>query len=134
MYRLTYLECAKELVVTDGAVTIAIEVRHQVLGLFLGQIETVVNETPSEVLHIELTVTIVVHGLEDSGDALDSTGGAVKDFSFHLSHQVLNAEGLELLHGHGVAGVRRVANEPDVLVVLELSGHVTRDISLVFHG
>ena len=108
--------------------------RDEVLSLILRQVETVVDETPSEIFDVKLAVTIVVHGLEDSCNSLDSTAGAIEDFCLDLSDQVLNAERLKLLHWDGVASVGRVANEPDVLVVLELGGHISRDISLVLEG
>ena len=81
-----------------------------------------------------MAVTIVVHRFEDSCDALNSTRGTLKDFSFDLCDQVLDAEGLELLHGDGIAGIGRVTDEPDVLVVLELGGHIASNISLVLQG
>ena len=101
------------------------------LGFFLSQIETVVDEAPSKVLDVQLAVTVVVHGAEDPCDALDATAGALQDLGLDLSDQVFNAECLELLHGHGVASVGCVADEPDILVVLELGWHVTRQVALV---
>ena len=68
----TYLECTEEFVVTDSTVTVAIEMVDQMLRLFLRQVETVIDEAPSEVLNIELSVAIVVHGLKDSSNTFDA--------------------------------------------------------------
>ena len=68
----TYLECAEELIVADCAVAVAVEVSDEVLGLFLRQVEAVVDEAPPEVLHVQLAVTVVVHRFEDPGNALDA--------------------------------------------------------------
>lgn len=97
----------------------------EVLGLFLGQVESIVDETPSEVLDVELAVAVVVHGFEDSSDSLNAARRALQQLCLRLVDQVFDRESLELLHRQSVAGVRRVACKPDVLVVLELRWNVT---------
>lgn len=127
-------EGTEELVVTDRAVTVAIEMRDEVLSLLEGEVEAVVDETPTEVLDIKLAVTVIIHSLKDSGDALDSAAGTLEDFSFDFGDEVVDGESLELLHGDGVAGVGGVAEEPDVLVVLELGWHIRGDVTLAFES
>lgn len=68
----TYFESAQEFVVTDATVSIPIKVVQNVLSLFLGHVEAVVDEAPAEVFHVETTVAIVIHGLEDASNALDA--------------------------------------------------------------
>ena len=69
----TYLEGAKELIVADGAVTVTIEVSYQLLCFLLSQIETVIDEAPSKIFHIQLAVSIVVHSFEDSCNSFDTS-------------------------------------------------------------
>lgn len=69
----TYFESAQEFVVTDTSVTVPVEVVQNVLRFFLGQVETVVDEAPAEVLHVETAVAVVVHGLKDAGETFDAT-------------------------------------------------------------
>ena len=87
---LTYLESSEELVITDSTVTVAVEMVYKVLGLFLAEVETIVNEAPAEVLHIKLAVTIVVHGAEDARNTFDSARAALQDLVLDLSDQVLD--------------------------------------------
>lgn len=107
---------------------------QQVLGLLLSQVEPIVDKAPSEVVDVQLAVTIVVHGFEDAGDSLDSSRGAIQKFCFHFLDQVVDGKGFELLHRHGVTGVGRVAHEPHVLVMLELRWHVSCSASVVLES
>lgn len=63
----------KELIVADSAVAVPVEVVEDVLRLFLGQVEPVVDEAPAEVLDVEPTVTIVIHRFKYARQALDAT-------------------------------------------------------------
>ena len=69
----TYLESPEELIIGDDAVAIPVEVVEELASLILRQVEAVVDEAPTEVVNVQLAVTIVVHRLEDAGDALDAT-------------------------------------------------------------
>lgn len=84
------LEAAEELVVADRAVAVFVEVVDEMLGLLLGEVEAVVDETPAEVIHIERAVTVVVHGFEDARDSLDSASRALQDLGLHLSDQIVD--------------------------------------------
>ena len=67
---------------------------EQVLGLLLGEVEAVVDEAPPEVFDVELSVAVVVHGLEDPGDALDAARRTLQQLRLHLGDQVVNRERL----------------------------------------
>lgn len=130
----TYLKSAEELVVADSAVAIAVEIVHQVLGLLEWEVEAIVNEAPTEVLDVQLVVAIIIHGFEDARNALDAAGRALQNLGLNFSDQVFDREGLELLHRDRVASIGSIANEPDVLVVLELGGYISGNITLILQG
>jgi hypothetical protein len=105
-----------------------------VLSLFLGQVETVVNEAPAEVFDVELAVTIVIHGFKDAGNPFDTAGRAVKNLCLDVSNEVVDGERFELLHGDSVGCIRGITDKPDVLVVLELRRDVGSKVAVVFQS
>ena len=62
------------------------------LSFFLSQVETVINEAPAEVLNVELTVTVVIHGFEDFSDPLKATRGTFKNLGLDLFNQIFDGK------------------------------------------
>lgn len=48
----TYLEEAEEFIVTNSAVSVSVKFIEDFLGLIFAQLESVVDETPSEIINI----------------------------------------------------------------------------------
>ena len=57
----SYLKCSEELIVADRSVSVSVKVLQKLLSLFLGEVESIVDEAPSKVFNVELTVTVIVH-------------------------------------------------------------------------
>ena len=62
------------------------------LSFFLSQVETVIDEAPAEVLNVELTVTVVIHGFEDFSDPLKATRGTFKNLGLDLFNQIFDGK------------------------------------------
>ena len=71
---------------------------QELLSLLFSEIETIVNETPSEVVSIELTIAIIIHGLEDARNSLNSRGRPLTNLLLYLSNQVVDIEAMQLLY------------------------------------
>jgi hypothetical protein len=64
-----------------------------VLSFFLSQVETVIDEAPTEVFNVELTVTVVIHCFEDFSDPLETTRGTLKNLGLDLFYQIFDGKG-----------------------------------------
>ena len=69
----TYFEGSKELIEIDCAVLVSVEVVEELLSLLLGEVEPIVYESPSEVIHIQLSISGVVHCFENAGNSFDTS-------------------------------------------------------------
>ena len=69
----TYFECSEELIEIDSAILVSVEMVQKLLSFLFGQIEAIVDESPSEVIDIELSVSGVVHCFENTSDTFDAS-------------------------------------------------------------
>ena len=98
----TYLQEAEELIEINSAAVVSVKFLQDLSGFFFAELEAVVDEAPSEVIDVQLAVAVVVHGLEDSGDALDASSRSFEDFGFDFSNEVVYGEFLEFFNVLGV--------------------------------
>lgn len=130
----SYLECSEEFIKVDSAVFISVEVVQELLGFFLCKVESVVDETPSEIINIKLSITCVVHRLEYASNSLDSTRWSIQKLGFNLIDQIFDVKLVKLLYWCGIRVVRCSNECPVVLILLELGWNICCDISLSFKG
>lgn len=62
----TYLECSKEFVEVDGTVLVSIKVGENLQCFILTNINSEVNESPTEIVNIKVLVSLIVHGFKYS--------------------------------------------------------------------
>ena len=85
----TYLQEAEEFIEINSAAVVSVKFLQDLSSLFFAELEAVVDEAPSEVVHIQLAVAVVVHSLEDSGDSLYASSRSFQDFGFDFSNEVV---------------------------------------------
>ena len=93
------------------------------------QIEPVINETPPEVLDIEVAVAVLVHGLKDASDVFDAITVEGQDFGSEFLDQILEVKSVKLLDRGSKAGAGSSQGRKNVLVQLELGRDVHCDVS-----
>lgn len=106
-----------------------VEVLKHFGGFFLAQIESVVYEAPAEVIDIQLTVAIIVHSSEDTGDSFQTASRSLQNLPFDLVNKVLNAELVEFFDGLAERSVRGRYDNEMVLIVLETGWNITGGVS-----
>jgi len=119
------LKIAEEFIEVYDTVSVTVEVLKHFRGFLLAQIETVVNEAPTEIINIEVAVACVIHGPEDTSDSLDASGGPFQNLRFDLSKKVNGAELMELGNGLGERCIGGSYDNELVLLVLETCGNIT---------
>ena len=128
----TYLESSEEFIEADCTVFVPIEVFQELLGFFFGQIESVVDESPSEVIDIQLTVAIVIHGSEDTSDSFNACSRAFTDLLLDLCNQVVDIETMQFFDWCSMGSSWCCEQTEDVLVELELGWCINSDVALAF--
>jgi len=83
------LQESEELIEINSAAVVSVKFLQDLGGFFFAELEAVVDEAPSEVVDVQLAVAVVVHSLEDSGDALDASSRSFEDFGFDFSNEVV---------------------------------------------
>jgi len=83
------LQEAEEFIEINSAAVVSVKFLQDLSSLFFAELEAVVDEAPSEVVHIQLAVAVVVHSLEDSGDSLYASSRSFQDFGFDFSNEVV---------------------------------------------
>ena len=67
---------------------VCVEVFYHKFGLFFRNLESVVNEPPSEVVNVERAVSIFIHCLKNEGKLLKAEGGLLHDFPLEVSNHL----------------------------------------------
>lgn len=93
------------------------------------QIEPVINETPPEVLDVEVAVAVLVHGLKDASDVFDAITAECHDFGSQFLDEILEVKSVKLLDGRSKASTGSCQSCKDVLVQLELGRNVHCNVS-----
>jgi hypothetical protein len=128
----TYLECSKEFVEVDGTVLVSIKVGENLQCFILTNINSEVNESPTEIVNIKVFVSLIVHGFKYSCDTSDAKGGSLQNLLFDVVYEVINVEFLEIFNGFIVGSIWGRMNQENVLALLEFGGDIRRKSSLVF--
>jgi hypothetical protein len=85
----TYLDETEEFVEINSSTVVSVEFLEDLSGLFFAELESVVNETPSEIIDIQLTVAVVIHGFEYSRDSFDTSSRSFQNFGLDFSYQII---------------------------------------------
>lgn len=106
---------------------------ENLLGLFFGQLQAEVHETPTEVIQIELSIRVIVHCLEDLRETTEATRGrSLENLCLDLTNQILDSELIQLLHWKSILGAWGSNEVEDVLVLLEFGRKITSDFTVFF--
>ena len=128
----TYLECSKEFVEVDGTVLVSIEVGENLQSFILTNINSEVDESPTEIVNIKVFVSLIVHGFKYSWDTSDAKGWSLQNLLFNVVYEVIDIEFLEIFNGFIVGSIWGRMNQENVLTLLEFRGDIRRKSSLVF--
>ena len=130
--RKTYLERSKEFIEVDRAILVSIKVGENLQCFILANINSEVNESPTEIVDIKVFVSLIVHGFKYSCDTSDAKGGSLQNLLFDVVYEVINVEFLEVFDGFIVGSIWGRMDQENVLSLLEFGGDVRRKSSLVF--
>lgn len=70
----TYLECSQEFIEVDRAILVSIKVGENLQCFILANINSEVNESPTEIVDIKVFVSLIVHSFKYSCDTSDAKG------------------------------------------------------------
>ncbi len=127
----TYSNCSKELIVVNHSISVSIEMVKNLLGFLFANWDTIVLQTPSEIINIKGLVSIVIHGSKDPCNASDTVWTSLNDLRLDLTNQVINCELVQFVNCHCVLRGWSCDEVEYVLILLELCWNITRNNSFV---
>ena len=92
--------------------------------LLFSYLEAIVDESPSEVIQIDSTISVLINGSENARQTADAEVALVKDLGAKLLNKFLSADLAELLDRAVIVRRRRQFNSPLVFRTLESVGAV----------
>jgi len=128
----TYLECSKEFIEIDWTILVSIKVGENLQSFIFTNINSEVNESPTEIVDIKVFVSLIVHGFKYSCNTSNAKGWSLQNLLFNVVYEVINVEFREIFDGFIVGSIWGRMNQEDVLALLEFGGDIRRKSSLVF--
>lgn len=96
----TYLKSIQEFSPVDEA--IAIKMSLEFLSIFFANLDTVVHQSPPEVIDIKSLVTLLVHGLEDGAQFLGTEARSIIHSLLEIPHGFVDIELGKLFYGTSI--------------------------------
>ena len=92
--------------------------------------ESIVDEAPSEVVHVEIAVSIFVHSLENTSELLNAKRRLLQNFSLDVSNCLVYVWLMKYLDGLVVFGMRCCQNNKHVFSALEPGRYIRCDLAV----
>jgi hypothetical protein len=105
--------------------SVASEMSGELDGILFAELDSVVNETPPEVVAFKVMVSFRVNSLENGSKSFHSEAGSGVYFSLKILHAVTNFKLGQIINLSRVSGIWGSEEEEDVLFLLEFSGNIT---------
>ena len=75
--KIRYSDNSEELIKVNLTIFVSVKVVQNHSSLFLGDSNAIVDQSPSEVIHIQKVVSIIIHSLENPSNSSDSIAASL---------------------------------------------------------